>query len=187
MPEDYNTGYARKTKPNLVNMGTRNRRQKEKERIGSVTCEVVDNSDCPTLIIPENSTLSLDSTIKVLFATNFDQRTLNTLERMMLLMKKLDISIFFTHFSSETDSWNEVKLMGIKNYFSNHYKNIPCEYRVIHGKNLLEEISQQINDLGVNLVIVNSHKRNLFAKLLNPSTARKMILQSETPILVFHS
>ena len=169
-------------------MGTRNKHRKENEVIGSVTAEVIERCVSPVLIIPEHAKFDFnDITTHILFTTNFDERTLNSIERMMLLFKKLDIKLFFTHVGQSTNSWDEIKLSGIKNYFSKHYPEIPNEYEIIIGKEFIDEVEKQIKLLDINLVVINTHKKNLLVKFFNPGIARKMVFQSNIPIIVFHS
>ncbi|MDR1592797.1 MAG: universal stress protein [Prevotellaceae bacterium] len=187
IPENVILETVDKLKPAMVVMGTRGKDQKEEDLIGSVTAEVIEHCQSPVLALPESVALDLSQCQHVLFATNFDDRTLVSLDRMMLLLGKFRLKLFFTHFEARKDAWNEIKLAGIKTYFEQQYPEIPTEYFVISGEDLLTEFDGFISTHNISIVVLNTHKRNLFARLFNPSIARKMVFHAKNPILVFHT
>ena len=52
--------------------------------------------------------------------------------------------------------------------------------------NLLKGLDQYIKDNQIDIITLTSYKRNIFARLFNPSIARKMIFHSDTPLLVIN-
>ena len=52
--------------------------------------------------------------------------------------------------------------------------------------NLLKGLEQYIKDNQIDIIALPSYKRNIFARLFNPSIARKMIFHSDTPLLVMN-
>jgi nucleotide-binding universal stress UspA family protein len=187
LPEDVILQTVSDAKAQIVIMGTRGKNHKEQDLIGSVTAEVIEHSPVPVLAIPENTTFDVSNLQNVLFATNFDDKTLHSLDKMMLFLGKFDFNLIFTHFEKNSDSWNEIKLAGIKTYFSDNYAHIKTDYAVISGKDELEAFDKMIVEKKINLIVLNTHKRNIFARLFNPSMARKMVFHATTPILVFHT
>lgn len=189
LPEEVIIDMAAKIHPSLVIMGTRGKSQKEYDLIGSVTAEVIEHCSVPVLAIPESIFAETTSLKNVLFATNFDDRTLISFTNMMNLIGKLDFKLFFAHFASQKDAWNEIKLSGIKHYFAKNYPNIETDYSIISDKSgdILLGFDKFVKEHKISLIILNTHKRNLFAQLFNPSIARKMVFHAQTPILVFHT
>ena len=47
-------------------------------------------------------------------------------------------------------------------------------------------LDQYIKDNQIDIITLTSYKRNIFARLFNPSIARKMIFHSDTPLLVIN-
>ena len=188
VPEEVIINYCDDQKPVLVVMGTRGKNQKEEDLIGSVTAEVIEHASVPVLAIPESSEAQAIKDIKnILFATNFDDRTLLSFERMMNLLKGFKFNLFLAHFETKRDDWNSIKLAGIKDFFATNYPQITTNYSVISGDDVLQAFDEFILEKNINLIVLNTHKRNLFARLFNPSMARKMVFHAHTPILVFHT
>ena len=51
-------------------------------------------------------------------------------------------------------------------------------------RSLLSNLYNYVKEKGIDVVCLSNYKRNIFARLFNPSSARRMIFHSNTPILV---
>ena len=49
---------------------------------------------------------------------------------------------------------------------------------------LLSNLDKYVHDENIDVIAITNYKRNIFARLFNPSIARKMIFHANTPILV---
>ena len=68
--------------------------------------------------------------------------------------------------------------------FFNTWKSFHFSVSLIHL--LLKGLDQYIKDNQIDIITLTSYKRNIFARLFNPSIARKMIFHSDTPLLVIN-
>lgn len=100
--------------------------------------------------------------------------------------KSFHFSVSLIHLAESKDTWNEIKLAGIKDYFQKQYPGLEIHYDVVMNDNLLKGLDQYIKDNQIDIITLTSYKRNIFARLFNPSIARKMIFHSDTPLLVIN-
>lgn len=187
VPEEEILHYARTEKPLIIIMGTRGEGEKEIDLIGSVTAEIIDRSPTFVYAIPKDSQKKNFKDIrKVAFITNFDQRDLIAFDSLITTFKDYDFEISFLHLNGneEKRTWNEIKLAGIKEYFKKQYPQLTIDYSVIQEDNLLANLDEYVKDNGIDVLCISNYKRNVFVRLFNPSIARKMILHTQTPILV---
>lgn len=188
IPEEEILRYAKELHPIVIIMGTRGKNQKDIDLIGSVTAEVIDRSPTIVLAIPENTPLKQFSEVKrIAFITNFDQRDLIAFDIFFNTWRSFNFSVSLIHLTDSKDTWNEIKLAGIKEYFHKQYPRLEIHYDVVMNNNLLKELDQYIKDNQIDIVTLTSYKRNIFARLFNPSIARKMIFHSDTPLLIINS
>ncbi len=189
IPEEVIVEYCAKYQPMLVVMGTRAKNKKAEDLIGSVTAEVVEHAVSPVLAIPENSDIQrIDDVKNILFATNFDERTLLSFHSLMDIFKQLKFNMLIAHFETKHNDWNEIKLAGLKDYCLQNYPEIATECIIVpSGQDILQASDKLIAEKNIDLIVMNTHKRRLFARLFNPSMARKMVFHAHTPILVFRS
>ncbi|MDL2262623.1 universal stress protein [Bacteroidales bacterium OttesenSCG-928-I21] len=188
VPEEEIIHFSKEYNPIAIVMGTRGKNQKDVDLIGSVTAEVIERSTAPVFTIPENAPLTDFSTVKnIAYATNFGQKDLISFERIIQFLEPFKFKIHFIHVQQNEDVWNEIKLAGIKDYFSNNYPDLKTEYHLIKNEeDILTGIEKFVKDYKIDIITVNTHKRNIFARLFNPSLSRKMIFHSDTPMLIFH-
>ena len=187
IPEEEILRYAKEQRPKVIIMGTRGKSQKDIDLIGSVTAEIIDRSRTAVLAIPENTPFKEFNEVKrIAFLTNFDQRDLIAFEAFFNTWKSFHFSVSLIHLAESKDTWNEIKLAGIKDYFQKQYPGLEIHYDVVMNDNLLKGLDQYIKDNQIDIITLTSYKRNIFARLFNPSIARKMIFHSDTPLLVIN-
>lgn len=185
IPEEEILRYSKENHPIITIMGTRGKDKKDIDLIGSVTAEVIDRSGNSVLAIPENTPFnSFQNVKKLAFVTNFDQRDLIAFDNLMRLFKQFEFSISFIHLAETKDTWNEIKLAGIKDYFQKQYPNLIIHYDVVLEDDMLNNFDKYISKNQIDVITITSYRRNIFARLFNPSIARKMIFHTDTPLLV---
>ncbi|WP_287827539.1 universal stress protein [Bacteroides sp.] len=189
IPEEEIVRYARRHKVTLIIMGTRGSNQKKIDLIGSVTAEVIDRSRATVFAIPENTPYkTFDKVKRIAFLTDFDPRDLIALDNLLqndFPIFKPAISLVHISDSDEHDKWDEIELGGIKEYLTKNYEGLDVDYEIIKDDdNFSNTLSEFITKHQIDVITLSSYRRNIFARLFNPSIARKMVFHSDTPLLV---
>lgn len=190
IPEEEISRWSRQNKPELIVMGTRGKDQKEVDLIGSVTAEVIDSSIVPIFAIPENTHVKTMADIKRLaFVTNFDQRDLLGFQKLMDLEGFKDKQISFIYLTNKKHdvAKDEVILRSIMSYFEKNYPNLNATFGKIDEGELLSNTDDFIRKDHIDVLVLTTHKRNIFARLFNPSIAHKVVFHSDTPLLVIRN
>lgn len=187
IPEEEIIKFSKEYHPSLIIMGTRCQARKEQDLIGSVTAEVIERSIIPVFAIPEDIELKNETDIKNIgFVTNFNGNDLIAFERMMTMFSSFKSKIFFIHIDSERNKWNEIKLVGIKEYFTKQYPDVETEICLIKGKDLVDCLDDFILDNNINLISINKRKRNVISRIFNPSVTRKLVFHAKTTTLIYN-
>ncbi|MCL1943653.1 MAG: universal stress protein [Candidatus Azobacteroides sp.] len=185
IPEEEIIRYSKEYNPILIVMGTRGKDQKDLDLIGSVTAEVIESSRVPVFAVPEHASFAKIEEIKhIAFVTTFDQKDLVVFDALMKVVRRFGFKVTFVHVEAKEDVWNEVKLAGIREYFKKQYPALKAEYHIIDSDDTLNGLDDFIKSEQVDILALSNHKRNIFARLFNPSIARKMLFHSDTPLLV---
>ena len=187
IPEEEILRYSKENRPRIIIMGTRGKNQKDIDLIGSVTAEVIERSRVPVLAIPENTPFKEFNAVKrIAFITNFDQRDLIAFDSLINSLKPFCFSVSLIHLADVKDTWNEIKLGGIKEYFQKQYPQLEIHYDVVKNDDFLNSLDEYIKTNHIDIITLTSYKRNIFSRLFNPGIARKMIFHSDTPLLVIY-
>ena len=187
IPEEEILHYARTKHPLMIIMGTRGKGRKEYGVIGSVTAEVIERSPVFVYAIPENATLTNFVDIhKVAFMTSFDQRDLVAFDSLITTFKDYPFEISFIHLNADEEhrTWNEIKLSGIRDYFLKQYPDMKITIKSITEDHLLTKLDDYVKEEAIDVLCISNYKRNVFARLFNPSIAKRMVFHSETPMLI---
>ena len=190
IPEDEIINYAKEFTPLLIVMGTRGAGQKEIDLLGSVTAEVIDRSRTTVLAIPEDTPFeNFDAVKKIAFITNFDQRDLVAFDNFFNTWNvyEYDVSLLLMATEKESkDLMNSIKMSGLRDYFEKHYPSFHFSFNVVYSDDNLRSFDKYIADNHIDVITTVSYRRNVFARLFNPSIARKMIFHTDTPLLIIH-
>lgn len=187
IPEEEILSYARHERPLIIVMGTRGEHQKDLELIGSVTAEVIERSPTFVYAIPERApSKPIEDIHKVALFTSFDQRDLIAFDSLITTFKDNQFEVTFIHINSheEKRKWNEITLAGIKEYFKKQYPDIEFNYLSVDEEYLLDNLDRFVQENRIDVICTSNYKRNIFARLFNPSIARKMLFHSNTPLLI---
>ncbi len=188
LPEEEITACSKEYKPLMIIMGTRGKNQKDADLIGSVTAEVIEMSKYPVFAVPENTPFHNFSEIKhIAFGTSFEQKDLIAFDSLLKIFSGYDIKYHLFHISSRQDTWHEIKLAGIKEYFEKQYREISIQYEVVDANDFVLNLEKFVRNNSIDIISLATHKRNLLARIINPSMARKMLFHTDTPILVLRS
>ena len=101
-----------------------------------------------------------------------------------MFLNRFIFAVSFVHLSTDNDAWHEIKLAGIKDYFQKQYSKLELHYNVVKEDNILSNLDKYVKEENIDVICITNYKRNIFARLFNPSIARKMIFHANTPILV---
>jgi len=188
LPEEEIIAYSKEYEPSLIIMGTRGKNQKEVDLIGSVTGEIIEVNKIPVLAIPENVCFKDLADVKnIAFATSFDQRDLINFDKFMDLIKGYNIQIHLFNVSTSKDEWNEIRLTGVQEYFKKQYPDVHITHSVLDDGDLLSAIEKFVRKNHIELIVLSTQRRNILARMFNPSIARKMLFHTDTPLLVMHA
>ncbi len=191
IPEEQILEYSDLVNPLAIMMGTRGCSQKDLDMIGSVTAEVMERANVPVFTIPENTHfITFDNVKQIACSTNFDDEDLSYYEDFLKLICKMassDVMVHFIHYDSNEDPWAEVKLRGLKDYFSEQFPTINMKSHLLKGPDLLTTYDEYIRTNEVDVISLTTHRRSLLTRMFNPSMARKIVFHTNTPMLVFHA
>lgn len=188
-PEEDILNYTEIHPPRLIMMGIKDP-EKEKEIImGSTTAGVIYKVEVPVLVIPEKAPLlNLASVKKVVYATNFDEKDFTAINKLLELLKPFNTTLTCLHIGDrEMHELNEAKLGSMRRMLKKNLKDASVDCEIVEGDDVLSALEKYIEEQGIDLLSLTTHKRNMITRIFNPSIARKMVFHLKTPLLVFHA
>jgi len=175
--------------PKMVVMGIRGGDARVGDLMGSTTAGVIFNTKVPVLAIPENTPDNWLNNFKtVVYATNFEAQDFIAMDKLIKLVKPFDCKVICLHVNKgDNGELDEAMLEGMREALSEKYPYAAFDCRLVQNKNLPEAIDNFIQDNRIDVLALTTHRRNLLTRFFNPSISRKLVLHTQTPILVFHA
>ena len=192
--EDVIKQYDKKLRPILVIMGTRDKKQKQADLIGSVTAEVMEQIKTPVLAIPNEIFLKPLERIKnIAIATSLGKHYLQNYDKGMQFFKEFTGNIHVLHVM-ETDEINhkedyddkQQKMQDLLTKAKTAYPNANITPKFIEAtQSRARELNffAEINKIDL-IVVKKSNRLWLLNKLLFASTAQNLVFHAETALLV---
>ncbi len=186
VPEDVITEYAKLSMPMLIVMGTRGAGKKEKELIGSVTAEVLDSCRVPVFSVPELAPIKSINDIKhVLFFSNLDQDDIIALDSLHRLFPDCHLHITLIQIiDKKRNIISNNAINALLSYCQRNFSNHSFSTEIFKPHNILTEFKNIEKEKNYNLIIVPNKKKNIFARLFNPSLAHRILFNADIPMMV---
>ena len=172
--------------PDLIVMGTKGKTAEKSDHFGSVSANTINETQVPVLAIPEISKYQGINKINILFTTNFDEGDYKAIKKLMALVYIFDVKFNFIHIG-KIDSENTKKIEDLKEFFNNLYPGYEIECNIIECEKPIESLQNFISDKSIDIIAMTTHKRNFITRIFYPSMTKKMLFQTDTPLLVFHA
>lgn len=188
-PEDDILYFTDKHPPRLIVMGIKGPDEDNPDIMGSTTAGVIYKSAVPVLVIPAKAPLlNLAAMKHIVYATNFDEKDIISIDKLLGLLKPFNAKLSCLHIGPDAArEWDEAKLESLHNMLNQKYPDTPIECIIQSGSNILNDLDKFIEDNNIDVLSLTTHKRNMITRIFNPSVARKMVFHVKTPLLVFHS
>lgn len=187
--EDEIEDFILEYKPILLVLGTKGKDNNECHLLGNITADIIEITNIPVLAVPEGKlTGDISDSIHLAFLTNFperDQQSFLTLYSSLGLKKNAKITLLHVNpMNKKGNKWSEADLQHMKEYILDQCQDLNIEYKLINSPDILKAVTTFIQDEQINVVAVNTQRRNVFTRILNPSVSRKLLSNSETALLV---
>ncbi len=186
--------YDKKLHPTLVIMGTRDKKQKQADLIGSVTAEVMEQIKTPVLAIPNDINIKpLDCIHNIAIATSLGKNYLQNYDKGMQFFQDYTGNIHLLHVM-EMDEINnkedydekQQKMQDLLTKARTAYPKANISPKFIEAtQSRARELNffAEINKIDL-IVVKKSNRLWLLNKLLFASTAQNLVFHAETALLV---
>ena len=171
---------AQKIQPGAIVMGRHGRGGLARLMMGSVTARVLGHSPCPVLVVPRESPLTVQ---KILLASDGSPYSAAAWEEALALTRRLGGSLLAVSVAREEGELPVAEEIVNHLMKSANQQGIPLETHVIIGQpdDAIIQIALK-NQVG--LIILGSHGRTGFKRLLMGSVTERVIGQAPCPVLV---
>ena len=157
-----------------------------KKWFGSVAETVARQAHCPVMLIPESTTFS--GFRHILFASDYNAADPAVLDLLTNFAGIFHANIHFVHVEKpgEGAEYTKIEQRILDHLFRNGTPSFSFEMTCLHTEDITEGLEQYASQNKIDLLVMVATKRSFWETLFHHSQTKEMILQSKTPMMVFH-
>lgn len=182
-PEEELIKLSKKENPDLILMGTRGKGGKRFLE-GSLVKSVMTKCDVPMLFIPEGYNWRKSS--EVVYATDFDEYDINTIDRIFNILKPYKPHIHVIHFVEDSDCQDEaIKMEQLEQAFLDKEFDGEIHFQLVHTDNAPQalKIFCERNDISLSSFI--AYQKGFFDFIFKDKLDKDDFLNLNIPMLTF--
>lgn len=173
------TDTARYGEYDLIIMGTKGIHNKVEKIMGSVTTNVMMQSNCPVLAIPEEA--SYKRIHEVAYASDFQPSDHLAIEQLMDFSNQLNANVHFVHVETN------VPAGMVEDYFQvGTFPEGFSDFTVVNNTSVVEGLDGYVQENEIDTLALFIPKRRLWERLFHNSLTKRMTFHTKVPLLVFH-
>lgn len=182
-PEDCIPEQVKQFQADLLVMHTDGESGLGRTVFGTVTTKLVEDVKIPVLTVPRNHKNA--GINQVLYATDFDAADVTAIRHLQQLLQSATPVITCVHIADDTNQEDQQRLEQMKQALQSTQGN-EIRFIVLQGDNVIDSLMEFVQEAGIDLISLVSREHGTWANLFNQNTTRRLVLESQTPLLIFH-
>lgn len=185
LPEEVINSYSSSHHPFLIVMGTRGTDKQNRAMLGSVTAEVLDTCRSTVLTVPESLRFKRTDEIReVVYFASSKQQDILALDALYRLFPDCALSVNLTSLPTKRKpDGDPAAIANLLDYCRKNYPAYTFKSVSLSLSHEMEEFEGLDKELHVDMIAVPTPRKNIFARLFNPTLAHKLLFHSDIPML----
>ncbi len=169
----------------LIVMGKKGENSLSEKLFGGVATTVAASSKCPVLLVPEVA--EYRNIKRILYAYNEEALEATPIDTVMNLAEKFKAQVHFVHVDEDKNKAYKVQEPMFEQVFGgNAEPAVLIEMVSLEDKSMEHAIDRYVKENEIDLVVMYSHRKNIFERLFLQSHTRNLGYQTKIPLLVLH-
>jgi len=180
-------GVSMKYKPDVIVLGTEGRREDSKSVLAGLTKSIISGLEVPVYAIPGPCSPEDFESVKILYATDFDEKDHNSLERLLKIVEPFDKQVTCIHIDTAHNPAKIERMDELNTQLKKEYGKHDIQCQLIEDDDVYHGMKDFTSRNQINLLSFTVHKRGIFEKLFKPNLFKRILQESNLPILLFPS
>ena len=180
-------GISNKYKPDFIVLGTVGRREDSSSVLAGLANSIVSGLEVPVYAIPGPVSPEDFNRLNILYATDFNEEDHHSLERLLKIVDPFDKQVTCIHIDTERNPAKTERMDELNSQLKEEYGEHHIQCQLIEDEDVYHGIKEFAGKNKINLLSFTVHKRGIFEKLFRPNLFKKILQESNLPILLFPS
>lgn len=152
---------------------------------GSHAANIVQQTTCPTLIIPKEA--KYKSIDKIAFTTNFEDFGEEMGQDLIDWMVKFEAELFFVHVNTPGETIDLEQYDNMKELKDAAKAFDKVTFKIIADADVLDTLEDFVEDEKIDMMVMVTHDYPFYQRIFKPSVTKQMTFETEVPLLVYHA
>jgi nucleotide-binding universal stress UspA family protein len=174
-------------KPDLIVLGTIGRKEDSKSVFSGLAQLLIKGLNIPVYAIPGPVSPDDFSLIRVLYATDFNEKDHHSLEQLLKILEPFKKKISCIHIDTTQNRAKVGRMEELNHQLKTDYPQQDIKCYLFDDLDVFHGIKEYADQNQINLLSFTVHKKGVFEKLFKPNLFKKILQESNVPILIFPS
>jgi len=180
-------GISKIYKPDVVVLGTVGRKEESKSVLMGVANEIISGLEIPAYAIPGPCTSGDFEKVNILYATDFNEKDHHSLDQLLKIVEPFDKRVTCIHIDTAHNPAKKERMDELNVFLKKDYSQHEIYCQLIADEDVYHGIKDFADRNRINLLSFTVQKRGIFDKLFKPNLFKKILQESNLPILLFPS
>ena len=174
-------------RPDLIVLGISDDRGQEEGFISALSDSIIKAAEFPVYAVSGPFPPAGFGKLNILYATDFNEKDHSSLDKLLHILEPFEKSITCVHVDTDQNPANRERMDELNSFLESEYREHDIRCRLVDDRDVLHGIMEFAELNRINLLSFTTKKRSIFEKLFRPNLFRRVVHQSELPLLIFHS
>lgn len=151
---------------------------------GSDTMDVINNSDCPVIVIPQKA--EIKKIQKVTIATAFEITDINAINYVVKLSQQLNFQLEIVHVSISGQSEDKTRVTAFRTHIS-YLEGENVTYKQIKGKNVVDRLNTLCRENGSDMLALIHYEHGFLSNVFNKCNTEQALYNQRLPLIIVPS
>lgn len=151
--------------------------------LGTTATEMSRKAKCPVMLIPEQSVFRVPHDI--VYASAYAPGEEKLLPEVLSFASQFDATLHFVHIE-EVKNKPSYEVHQIPVSLSRENQDVRMHFSTVNSKDVLSGLKRYSDDHQSDILVMATPRRKAVEELFHRSTTRKMIFQTQSPLLIMH-
>lgn len=180
-------GISKVYNPDMIVLGTLGFEEDSKSLFAGVASDFIKSLEIPVYAIPGPFSPRDFEKLQILYATDFNENDHTSLNRLLSITEPFEKSITCVHIDTAHNPSKKERMNELNEFLEKEYSEHTIRCRLIEDKDVIHGIRDFADKNHINLLSFTTQKRGIFEKLFRPNLFKKILQESNLPILIFPS
>ncbi len=169
----------------MIIMGTMGEHLAIEKVFGTVSSDVSQQAHCPVMLIPPD--IKFSPINDILFASDYSATEGQVLDKILKFAKTFNAALHFVHINNNPEDLStSPEELIFEKVFASKDPETPMYFAEVKDSSVTDGLNHYIHNHNIDILTVVSQKRSFWERIFHKSTTKRMVLNSEIPLLVLH-